>query len=268
MLLGGNRKDGAAGHGMPGGGDRGSSMIYVVLFVTLLTVFSCGYMTISKFNMQSTLNSRRYMEAQLTAKTIHRTFCESVGGGESDVMNSIWQCFESDRDMVREEYEEMMADEEENEDAAEDDAVEDDAAKDDAAEKEAVEDSAENVDERVEAAADGEADGSHGHIDGRWERYLYHALGNKEYVMKGTSGQPDEDVSVDITVKAIPLARSANVSTKVVCNGYTFSLKADIVFDHSDGAVIDRGNMYRRSRGERVYLDGNGVYRYYEEGDE
>ena len=30
-------------------------------------------------------------------------------------MNSIWQCFESDRDMVREEYEEMMADEEENE---------------------------------------------------------------------------------------------------------------------------------------------------------
>lgn len=49
-------------------------MIYIVLFVTLLTVFSCGYMTISKFNMQSTLNSRKYMEAQLTAKTIHRTF--------------------------------------------------------------------------------------------------------------------------------------------------------------------------------------------------
>lgn len=50
-------------------------------------------------------------------------------------MNSIWQCFESDRDMVREEYEEMMADEEENEDATEDDAVEDDAAEEDATEK-------------------------------------------------------------------------------------------------------------------------------------
>lgn len=56
--------------------------------------------------------------------------------------------------------------------------------------KKEVEDSAENVDERVEAAANGEADGSHDHIDGRWERYLYHALGNKEYVMKGPADSP------------------------------------------------------------------------------
>lgn len=72
---------------------RGSSMIYVVLLMTLLSVLSCGYMAVSRHNMQAALDSRRYMEAQLSAKTIHRSFCEAVSSGDSTAMNLVWQSF-------------------------------------------------------------------------------------------------------------------------------------------------------------------------------
>ena len=46
-------------------------------------------------------------------------------------------------------------------------------------------------------------------------------------------------------------------------------MKADIVFDNSDGAVI--APVRRRSRAfwkaGKVYLEGTGVYRYYEDED-
>ena len=53
------------------GHTRGSSLMYVVLLMTLLAVLSSGYMAISRYNMKAALNNRRYMEAQLSAKTIH-----------------------------------------------------------------------------------------------------------------------------------------------------------------------------------------------------
>ena len=80
----------------------------MILSITLLSVFSCGYMAISRYQMKSVLTERTYMEAQITAKTIHSTFCEAVSSGNSQAINSIWQCFEEDCRMVREEYDEMM----------------------------------------------------------------------------------------------------------------------------------------------------------------
>lgn len=64
------------------GHTRGSSLMYVVLLMTLLAVLSSGYMAISRYNMKAALKNRRYMEAQLSAKTIHRSFCEAVSSGE------------------------------------------------------------------------------------------------------------------------------------------------------------------------------------------
>ena len=91
---------------------RGSSLMYVVLLMTLLAVLSSGYMAISRYNMKAALNNRRYMEAQLSAKTIHRSFCEAVSSGESPAMNLIWQNFQEDCDRVREEFDAMMDEEE------------------------------------------------------------------------------------------------------------------------------------------------------------
>lgn len=225
------------------GHTRGSSLMYVVLLMTLLTVLSSGYMAISRYNMKAALNSRRYMEAQLSSKTIHRSFCEAVSSGESPAMNLIWQSFQEDCDRLREEFDEMM-------DEEEDMATEEDTA----------------AEEEI-----------------RWERYLYHALGNKEYVVRGKgvsedSGVIDDDAAkapaadspttIDITLTAQPLKSLATVHTRVVSSGYSFSLMADIVFDDRDGSVMVIRKPYRSSGGDgpevKVYLNGNGVYRYYE----
>lgn len=225
------------------GHTQGSSLMYVVLLMTLLTVLSSGYMAISRYNMKAALNSRRYMEAQLSSKTIHRSFCEAVSSGESPAMNLIWQSFQEDCDRLREEFDEMM-------DEEEDMATEEDTA----------------AEEEI-----------------RWERYLYHALGNKEYVVRGKgvsedSGVIDDDAAkapaadspttIDITLTAQPLKSLATVHTRVVSSGYSFSLMADIVFDGRDGSVMVIRKPYRSSGGDgpevKVYLNGNGVYRYYE----
>ena len=158
--------------------DQGSSMIYVILFITLLSVFSCGYMALSRYNLRSALSGRSYMEAQLTAKTIHRSFCEAVSSGQSDAMNEIWRCFEQDCDEIREEYDEMMADSEEEDDAAE---------------------------EEWEPLYGDDRGRTVREPDDHWERYLYHALGDKEYVMKGSQSLEDKDLEVDITLAARPL---------------------------------------------------------------
>ena len=252
--MGGNRSS------RPGKrGEQGSSLIYVILSITLLSVFSCGYMAISRYQMKSVLTERTYMEAQITAKTIHSTFCEAVSSGNSQAINSIWQCFEEDCRMVREEYDEMM-------DSQEDGGGEGD-----------IPDEAMEGDTQVygDGEEDGSAYGEDGHAgdpepEDRWERYLYHALGDKEYVMKGSRSLADGSLEVEISLAAKPLDEKASVHTEVVCNGYAFSLGADIVFDNSDGAVMtigrDISSRSRRSNGNvEIYLSGNGVYRYYED---
>ena len=237
------------------GHTRGSSLMYVVLLMTLLTVLSSGYMAISRYNMKAALNSRRYMEAQLSSKTIHRSFCEAVSSGESPAMNLIWQSFQEDCDRLREEFDEMM-DEEEAE---------------------------EGEDGELKAEASSLEEGMDAEEDMAWDRYLYHALGNKEYVVRGKgvsedSGVIDDDAAeapaadspttIDITLTAQPLKSLATVHTWVVSSGYSFSLMADIVFDGRDGSVMVIRKPYRSSGGDgpevKVYLNGNGVYRYYE----
>ena len=243
------------------GHTRGSSLMYVVLLMTLLAVLSGGYMAISRYNMKAALNSRRYMEAQLSSKTIHRSFCEAVSSGESPAMNLIWQSFQEDCDRLREEFDEMM-DEEEAEEG------EDGELKAEASSLE------EDMATEEDTAAEEEI---------RWERYLYHALGNKEYVVRGKGVSEDSDVidddaaeapaadsptTIDITLTAQPLKSLATVHTRVVSSGYSFSLMADIVFDGRDGSVMVIRKPYRSSGGDgpevKVYLNGNGVYRYYE----
>ena len=240
------------------GHTRGSSLMYVVLLMTLLAVLSSGYMAISRYNMKAALKNRRYMEAQLSAKTIHRSFCEAVSSGESPAMNLIWQNFQEDCDRVREEFDAMM-DEEEAEEG------EDGELK---AESFSSEEDTDTTDAEEEL---------------RWERYLYHALGNKEYVVRGKGVSEDSDVidddaaeapaadsptTIDITLTAHPLKSLAAVRTRVESSGYSFSMMADIVFDDRDGSVMVIGKPYRSSRGDdpevKVYLNGNGVYRYYE----
>ena len=161
--------------------------------------------------------------------------------------------------MVREEYDEMM------------DSQEDGGGEGDIPE--------EAMEGDTQVYGDGEEDGSAYGEDGhagdpepedRWERYLYHALGDKEYVMKGSQSLPDGNLEVEISLTAKPLDENASVHTEVVCNGYAFSLGADIVFDNSDGAVMtigrDISSKSRRSNGNvEIYLSGNGVYRYYED---
>lgn len=88
--------------------------------------------------------------------------------------------------------------------------------------------------------------------------------------MKGSRSLADGSLEVEISLAAKPLDEKASVHTEVVCNGYAFSLGADIVFDNSDGAVMtigrDISSRSRRSNGNvEIYLSGNGVYRYYED---
>lgn len=239
------------------GHTRGSSLMYVVLLMTLLAVLSGGYMAISRYNMKAALSRRRYMEAQLSAKTIHRSFCEAVSSGESPAMNLIWQSFQEDCDRLREEFDAMMDEE--------------DAETEEGKERGLK---AEESDSEEDMATEEEI---------RWERYLYHALGNKEYVVRGKgvsedSGVIDDDAAeapaadspttIDITLTAQPLKSLATVHTWVVSSGYSFSLMADIVFDGRDGSVMVIRKPYRSSGGDgpevKVYLNGNGVYRYYE----
>lgn len=208
---------------------RGSSMIYVVLLITLMAVLSSGYMAISRYNIQAALNGRRYMQAQLTAKTIHSSFCQAVSSGEAESIRKAWEYFEEDCILVREEYDEMMEDPD---------------------------------------AEDQEEDEG-GETEDRWERYLRHALGGREYVLQGETEESDKAPGIHITLSLKPLDETAYVHTKVKYNGYEFSLKADIALEKNGSAVLTdwrSGPWRRRGGGIDIYLDGNGIYRYY--GDE
>jgi len=242
----------------------GSSLIYVVLLMTLLAVLSSGYMAVSRYNIRAALKDRRYMEAQLSAKTIHRSFCEAVSSGESPAMNLIWQDFQEDCDRVRERFDEMMDEEEAGQREEGELKVEDSASEEDMDTEEI-----------------------------HWERYLYHALGNKKYEVRGRGCSGDAGVmdgsraddsgaagftpegaaahsttTIDITLTAHPLKSLATVRTRVESGGYSFSMMADIVFDDRDGSVMVIRKPYRSGEGDgpevKVYLNGNGVYRYYE----
>ena len=75
---------------------EGGSLLYVIFFVTLLSVLSCGYMAASKYHIRAALKNRAYMEARLTARMIHNSFCEAVRMGESEALGLLMDEFEND----------------------------------------------------------------------------------------------------------------------------------------------------------------------------
>jgi len=75
---------------------EGGSLLYVIFFVTLLSILSCGYMAASKYHIRAALKNRAYMEARLTARMIHNSFCEAVCMGESEALGLLMDEFEND----------------------------------------------------------------------------------------------------------------------------------------------------------------------------
>ena len=75
---------------------EGGSLLYVIFFVTLLSILSCGYMAASKYHIRAALKNRAYMEARLTARMIHNSFCEAVRMGESEALGLLMDKFEND----------------------------------------------------------------------------------------------------------------------------------------------------------------------------
>ena len=83
---------------------EGGSLLYVIFFVTLLSILSCGYMAASKYHIRAALKNRAYMEARLTARMIHNSFCEAVRMGESEALGLLMDEFENDSsDLVADE---------------------------------------------------------------------------------------------------------------------------------------------------------------------
>ena len=92
-----------------GDGREGGSLLYVIFFITQLSVFACGFMAVSRYHIKMALKNRAYMEARLTTHMIHNSFCEAVSKGESDALRLLWNQYEGD-------LEDEEAEENENED--------------------------------------------------------------------------------------------------------------------------------------------------------
>ena len=75
---------------------EGGSLLYVIFFVTLLSVLACGYMVVTRYHITAALKNRSYMEARLTARMIHNSFCEAVRLGESEALGLLMDEFEND----------------------------------------------------------------------------------------------------------------------------------------------------------------------------
>ena len=66
---------------------EGGSLLYVIFFVTLLSVLACSYMAVTRYHIHAALKNRSYMEARLTTRMIHNSFCEAVRLGESEAFD-------------------------------------------------------------------------------------------------------------------------------------------------------------------------------------
>ena len=94
---------------------EGGSLLYVIFFVTLLSVLACSYMAVTRYHIHAALKNRSYMEARLTTRMIHNSFCEAVRLGESEALVLLMDEFENDRlEQEREEGEREEKNIEEN----------------------------------------------------------------------------------------------------------------------------------------------------------
>lgn len=85
-----NREDNKHDH------SEGGSLLYVIFFVTLLSVLACGYMAVTRYHISAALKNRAYMEARLTTRMIHNSFCEAVRLGESEALLLLMDEYEND----------------------------------------------------------------------------------------------------------------------------------------------------------------------------
>lgn len=253
-----------------GNSEKGSSLIFVILLITLLSVFSAGYAAISAYYVKSARMSADYMEARLAAKTIHRSFCEAVSSGASPAANGIWELFEEDCCLVWEEFEELTEESDEDTEEGEggedsrEEAYEEDEASDEIWVME--EDGIWRREDGAEAADAAKAEGS-----SFWEMYLRERMEDCEYEAHGMGSGENGEPETDILLRVRPLEGSAFVCTRVRSKSFTFVLKADILFDNEEGDVLLLPGKGSLGRGQEeissvtVYKSGKGVWRYYGE---
>lgn len=67
-----------------GDGREGGSLLYVIFFITLLSVFACGFMAVSRYHIKMALKNRAYMEARLTTVS-YRITCNN--GNQRTLIN-------------------------------------------------------------------------------------------------------------------------------------------------------------------------------------
>ena len=177
---------------------EGGSLLYVIFFVTLLSILSCGYMAASKYHIRAALKNRAYMEARLTARMIHNSFCEAVRMGESEALGLLMDEFENDSS-------DLEADEE-NDDIDEENGID----------EESVIDKENDIDE--ESVIDKEND-----IDEELE--------DKEYMTVGEGSYTDENgdpCTVRIRLKAYPVRGTAFVDTWTKTGGFSMHLESEV----------------------------------------
>ena len=186
------------------GDDReGGSLLYVIFFITLLSVFACGFMAVSRYHIKMALKNRAYMEARLTTHMIHNSFCEAVSKGESDALKLLWNQYEGD-------LEDEEAEENENEDIPETEgAGADGITKLDA-------DEIQDTNERQDA-------------DERQDTDL--DLEDREYITEGTGSYTDEKgepCEVRIRLKLEPVEEKAYVDTWTKISGFSMHLEGEV----------------------------------------
>lgn len=180
------------------GDDReGGSLLYVIFFITLLSVFACGFMAVSRYHIKMALKNRAYMEARLTTHMIHNSFCEAVSKGESDALRLLWNQYEGD-------LEDEEAEENENEDIPE-----------------------------TEGAG---ADGITKLMQMKYkiqmkDRMQILDLEDREYITEGTGSYTDEKgepCEVRIRLKLEPVEEKAYVDTWTKISGFSMHLEGEV----------------------------------------
>lgn len=68
---------------------RGSTFVYVIMLLALLTVTATGFLYINRFNMSTTTNHYRKLQQNYLAKSIHRTVCEQAEAGRLEILQEI-----------------------------------------------------------------------------------------------------------------------------------------------------------------------------------
>lgn len=186
-----------------GDGREGGSLLYVIFFITLLSVFACGFMAVSRYHIKMALKNRAYMEARLTTHMIHNSFCEAVSKGESDALRLLWNQYEGD-------LEDEEAEENENEDIPETEgAGADGITKLDA-------DEIQDTNERQDA-------------DERQDTDL--DLEDREYITEGTGSYTDEKgepCEVRIRLKLEPVEEKDYVDTWTKISGFSMHLEGEV----------------------------------------